>query len=121
VQVPCTNEENQPSYEHPNEATGIAYIRALAAELDLPALAQEISTVFGSEPTRTGSTEIAWAFQTPKQEYILSSPQTEEEEEFYASRGANLYEVAFHTNIKIKGDVVFFCPKHGKMVLQTGR
>jgi 4-hydroxyphenylpyruvate dioxygenase-like putative hemolysin len=122
LQVPryVDGDEKHHTDKHDNEVTGIAYVRTLVGEEDLTVLAHEITSVFGAGPIRSSANVVVWAFQSTKQEYILCSPQSDEEYEHYAQHGGGLYEIAFHSGIGVKGDAIFVCPEHGKVLLRPG-
>jgi len=105
---------------HPNNTIGIAHIRVLTLEQDLPDVIRRIMTVLGSPPSRSSGGEAAWTLhaQNPagtEPQLILNLPRNDEEHEYVLIRGRGLYEIGFRVNDDEGG--VFSPHGYGKVVL----
>ncbi|KAK7688839.1 hypothetical protein QCA50_007528 [Cerrena zonata] len=90
---------------HPNNASGIAYVRLLTSQEDLPNLFEQFAIVTGvsSETTNldsdTGSRTLHLRSPGSNKTPVLlkvSTPKDEQEQKWLENRGAGLYEVGIH-------------------------
>ncbi|TBU26061.1 glyoxalase-like domain-containing protein [Dichomitus squalens] len=89
---------------HPNTAQGIAYFKILVPQGELDGTVHQLTSVLGSAPRTSTSSEIAWDLDPqPSRVTLVSAPtqlilraaQDEEELAYVRARGASVYEVGF--------------------------
>lgn len=98
---------------HPNSAKGIAYVRLLTSEDDLPNLFDQLAIVVGG-PSKTTNLDSdphsrKLDLRTPGNQSTrlllkVSTPKNEQEEKWLEKRGAGLYEIGIR-GLETKEDI----------------
>ncbi|EIW60945.1 uncharacterized protein TRAVEDRAFT_166054 [Trametes versicolor FP-101664 SS1] len=96
--------EPRSNTEHANTTIGVAHVKHLVAPEELPAYANQLTSVLGVSPKESTSTKVVWELEKQPSHrdaaagapvLIISAPQNEEEREYLRGRGSGVYELAF--------------------------
>lgn len=111
--------------EHPSGVLGIAYIRILVEDSDLPDIKANMTSVVGRSPVSNTSRRATWVLDTPrtdvaggKPRLIISVPETADERWTLRERGEGIYEVAFLVRSGMKAGQAW--TPYGKIIWLKG-